>query len=267
MLISRENYALLHMWGGHEGHANNEYILLSGMLITRVDCTPLHIGARAIKGKAQVEARLTPPPRSQSLLAPQSYLKDKTDPTCPFSDISDRVPAFLSAPAHDDPDSDPLPVKEWSQIPFAAVSLPTLLDLTPDALRTLISSDYGNHLVFLNVSADQYEAWLRGFPDLLDATSNDTRLIHVTHAYTSLKDASGKTITVPGLIVKCIPSPWHEACASYIVSKAIEGVASISPGGLRRLGLTCRVNWEFSNSTPTSDKGNELSRTAIRFPM
>ena len=34
MLISRENYALLHIWGGHEGHAYNEY-----MLITRVSCS------------------------------------------------------------------------------------------------------------------------------------------------------------------------------------------------------------------------------------
>jgi len=36
MLISGENYAQLHMWGDHEGHAYNEYILISGMLITGV---------------------------------------------------------------------------------------------------------------------------------------------------------------------------------------------------------------------------------------
>lgn len=36
MFISRENYALLHMWEDHEGHANNEYMLISGILITRV---------------------------------------------------------------------------------------------------------------------------------------------------------------------------------------------------------------------------------------
>ena len=41
MLISRENYALLHILQGHEGHAYNEYMLISGMLITRVDCIHL----------------------------------------------------------------------------------------------------------------------------------------------------------------------------------------------------------------------------------
>ena len=38
MLISRENYTLLHIWGDHEGNSYNECMLISGMLITRVDC-------------------------------------------------------------------------------------------------------------------------------------------------------------------------------------------------------------------------------------
>ncbi|KAF8442511.1 hypothetical protein BGX38DRAFT_780615 [Terfezia claveryi] len=63
-----------------------------------------------------------------------------------------------------------------------------------------------------------------------------------------------------------MPSPWYEACSSYIMSEAIQGVARISPGGLRNLGLCCRANWEFSNFTPKSDSGSQLSRTAKKIP-
>ena len=40
MLIARENYACLHISRDHEGNAYDEYMLISGMLITRVDCIP-----------------------------------------------------------------------------------------------------------------------------------------------------------------------------------------------------------------------------------
>ena len=53
MLISRENYALLHMWGDHEGHAYNEYILISGILITRVVYSP------CVSTAVQIGANLT----------------------------------------------------------------------------------------------------------------------------------------------------------------------------------------------------------------
>ena len=38
MLIARENYACLHISRDHEGYAFDEYMLISGMLITRVNC-------------------------------------------------------------------------------------------------------------------------------------------------------------------------------------------------------------------------------------
>jgi len=39
ILISRENYALQHMCGDHEGMYILNYMLISGMLITRVICS------------------------------------------------------------------------------------------------------------------------------------------------------------------------------------------------------------------------------------
>ena len=38
MLIARENYACLDISRDHEGYDYDEYMLISGMLITRVDC-------------------------------------------------------------------------------------------------------------------------------------------------------------------------------------------------------------------------------------
>ena len=38
MLIARENYACLHISRDHERYAYDEYMIISGMLITRVNC-------------------------------------------------------------------------------------------------------------------------------------------------------------------------------------------------------------------------------------
>ena len=38
MLIARENYACLHISRDHEGYAYDEYMLISAMLIARVNC-------------------------------------------------------------------------------------------------------------------------------------------------------------------------------------------------------------------------------------
>jgi len=208
----------------------------------------IHIRACKITADNQVAAPLTPPPSSPAAQQPLP-LPFPPDPVFPLLD------------------SESLPARSRVEVPFALVKLPALQDLTPTILRTLISSDYGSDVVYPNVSSDQYEAWLRTFPELLEANSHDTRLIYFTHAYTLVRDASGQTaVSVPSLIVKCMPSPWHEACSSYIMSEAIQGVARISPGGLRNLGLRCRANWEFSNFTPSCDAGSQLSRTAKKIP-
>lgn len=216
-------------------------------LATAPAAPDIHIRVCKITADNQVAVPLTPPPSSPAAQQPLPL-------------------PFPPGPVLQLLDLEPSPAQDRLEVPFAPVKPLSLQDLTPTILRTLISSDYGSNIVYPNVSSDEYEAWLRTFPELLEANTHDARLNYFTHAYTLVKDTGGQTISIPSLIVKCMPSPWHEACSSYIMSEAIQGVARISPGGLRKLGLRCRANWEFSNFTPKCDTGSQLSRTAKKIP-
>jgi len=131
------------------------------------------------------------------------------------------------------------------QVPFSEPAPLHLCDLTVPRLRELVQF-HGEDYIIPYVSKEQFEAWQDTWPDLTDDKDRENHWLRYTHADVPVGNGS---ITAPGLIIKCMPSAYHEACSSFMVQETIGALHQIGRRGPRAFGLNCLSNTGKSKLT------------------
>ncbi|KAF8429483.1 hypothetical protein BGX38DRAFT_1232996 [Terfezia claveryi] len=121
-----------------------------------------------------------------------------------------------------------------------------LCDLTPPLLLELIQF-YGQDYIILHVSCIQFEHWLSLYPELENDRNRENNWLRYMHAEVSIDQG----VSVPGLIVKCMPSAYHDSCSTFLIEETIA------------FGLSCFTNTAFHNFT---NYASNLSSTTGKTP-
>lgn len=145
-----------------------------------------------------------------------------------LSDVPSTPESLLTPPcAPNIPRSTPLRARRTPLVTHR-----TLAALTPTLLRT-IAETHSQDYIIPHVTAREYEAWESRYPELNDPSQRNNLHVKYTHGFTQ-----DKGIRCPALIVKCMPSPYHDACTKFIVERTITGLCAIGQDP-DNLALSC----------------------------
>lgn len=171
-----------------------------------------------------------PTPPSSSPVGSKTSTTDYNLNTAPefFSDVPSTPESLLPAPcAPKIPRSTPVRARRRPLVTHRALAA-----LTPTLLRTIAETNSQDYII-PHVTAREYEAWESKYPELNDPSQRNNLHVKYTHGFTQ-----DKGIRCPALIVKCMPSPYHDACTKFIVERTITGLCAIGQDP-DNLALSC----------------------------